>query len=256
MRFSPPYSAYARVYDQIGQRVFGERMASVVLELLRHRSFHPASVLDLGCGTGAATIAFARSGLSATGLDRSPEMLARARAMANSAGTPVEFIEGDMTDVHLNDRFDLVTSIYDSVNYLDGEEAFMRFARSAYRSLTANGYLIFDMNTRHRLMSSWEQGMLVAGDTDDYYVTYRSWYDEEIDASPLVLTAFVREDKNCWTRFDEEHVERSWPIALVSQWLEEAGFNFDEVVGYIDSTGDPIRPASEEHGRVVFVAAR
>ncbi len=41
MRFSPPYSAYAQVYDRIGQRAFGERMAAVVLEVLAARSVFP-----------------------------------------------------------------------------------------------------------------------------------------------------------------------------------------------------------------------
>jgi SAM-dependent methyltransferase len=256
MRYSLPYSDYARVYDQIGQRAFGERMAEVILELLARRHVFPASVLDLGCGTGAATVTFARAGLRATGVDRSAPMLKRARATARDAAVDMELIESDLIDLQLDARFDLVTAIYDTVNYLDGQTDFMRFARGAHRSLSENGFLAFDMNTRHRLMSSWEQGVVLAGDSNDLYVTYRSWFDEALDASPLILTAFVREQDNLWSRFDEEHVERSWPIAQISEWLREAGFRVDYVMGYIDSTGDLITPASENHGRVLFLAAR
>ena len=85
MRYWIPYSKYAQVYDRIGQRAFGERMAGVILDLLGKRRVYPRNVLDLGCGTGAATVAFARGGLKTTGVDRSPQMLEHARASAAAA---------------------------------------------------------------------------------------------------------------------------------------------------------------------------
>jgi len=256
MRFSPPYSAYAQVYDRIGQRGFGERMAAVVLELLAARGVLPHSVLDLGCGTGSATLAFTRAGLRATGVDQSPAMLEHARKHAAAEGLDIPFLEADMTDLQLEDRFELATCIYDALNYLADERAVMRFFHNVYRRLEIGGHLIFDMNTRARLTSSWEQGLVLAGDSDDMYVTYRSWFDPAIDASPLVMTAFVRNDSGYWQRFDEEHVERAWPIEQVNGWLRETGFQVREVLGYIDSTGEVQRPGQEEHGRVVFVASR
>ncbi len=256
MRFSPPYSAYAQVYDRIGQRAFGERMAAVVLEVLAERSFRPRSVLDLGCGTGSATLAFARVGIAAVGIDCSSQMLERARNHAEVAQLHVEFIEADMTDLQLTDRFELATCIYDAINYLEDEREVMRFFHSVYRQLETGGFFLFDMNTRARLTTSWEQGIVLAGDSDDLYVTYRSWFDPSSDASPLVMTAFIRDENGCWQRFDEEHIERAWPIAQVSGWLRHAGFHVHEVFGYIDATGDVQRPGTEAHGRVVFVASR
>ena len=256
MRFFPPYSAYSQVYDRIGQRGFGERMAVVMLEILRARGVVPSSVLDLGCGTGSATVGFARAGLRATGVDLSPEMLVHARQYASAENVEITFIEADMTDLHIDERFDLVTCVYDAFNYLAGEADAMRFIHGAYRLLNPGGYLIFDMNTRSRLMNSWDQGLVLAGDTDDLFVTYRSWYEPAVDASPLVMTAFVRDQSGCWLRFDEEHIERAWPIARVSDWLHEAGFRVHEVLGYNDATGQVQRPADEDYGRVVFVASR
>ena len=42
----------------------------------------PTSVLDAGCGTGRVAIELARRGIAVVGIDRDPEMLARARAKA------------------------------------------------------------------------------------------------------------------------------------------------------------------------------
>ncbi len=256
MRFSPPYTAYARIYDQIGQRRFGERMAGVILDELAAYSVEPLTVLDLGCGTGSATMAFARAGLVTAGLDRSPEMLYRARELASEAGLNISFVEADMIDPRLPDRFDLVTCVYDAVNYLSDDAEVRRFFAAVYNLLQPGGVFAFDMNTRQRLTTSWEQGLMLAGDSDDLYVTYRFWFDDALDASPLVVTAFMREPEGRWTRFDEEHVERAWPIEDVAGWLTAAGFEVQQASGYIDSTGDLIRPASEDHGRVLFLATR
>lgn len=252
MRWSPPYSEYARVYDQIGQRGFGERMASVILEELSERGIVPRTVLDLGCGTGSATMAFARGGLRATGLDRSAEMLARARDLAMLEQLDVHFLEGDMTDLQLAASFDLVTCIYDTVNYLPGGTELRALFHAVFAALLPGGSFVFDMNTRHRLSNSWEQGLILASDSDDLFVTYRSWFDEGLDVSPLIVTGFVRQTDRSWIRFDEEHIERSWPIAAVQEWLRQAGFQIEQVTGYIDVTGELVRPAREEHGRVLF----
>lgn len=256
MRFSPPYSAYARIYDRIGQRAFGERMAAVILRELADRQVFPRTVLDLGCGTGAATLAFARAGLDATGLDRSPDMLACARALATAESLDLAFIEGDMTALRLPTRFELATCIYDAINYLENETAVQQLFQVAYDVLEPNGAFAFDMNTRSRLERSWEQGLMLAGDSDDLYATYRSWYDAALDASPLVVTAFLRNLDQTWTRFDEEHIERAWPIDDVAAWLRAAGFRVELVTGYVDATGDLVRPAREDHGRVLFLASR
>lgn len=256
MRLVPPYSAYAEIYDDIGQRAFGERMASVILHVLSVQGISPKSVLDLGCGTGSATLAFARAGLTATGLDRSPQMLQRAREHAIQERSTARFISGDMTAHGLSAEFDLVTCIYDAINYLEDESELKSFFGSVHDALEPGGIFAFDMNTRHRLHSSWEQGLMLAGDSENLFVTYRSWFDTALDASPLVITAFVRESDTCWRRFDEEHIERAWPIDDVASLLRHAGFEVDRVAGYVDSTGDLVQPAREDHGRVLFFASR
>jgi SAM-dependent methyltransferase len=63
-------------------------------------------VLELGCGTGRVTIPLARQGITMTGLDIVPEMLARARRKAGDL--PIEWIEEDVRDFHLGKQFNLI----------------------------------------------------------------------------------------------------------------------------------------------------
>ncbi|MGH9277378.1 MAG: class I SAM-dependent methyltransferase, partial [Acidimicrobiales bacterium] len=47
-------------------------------------------VLDLGCGTGLATVMFAKQGAHAIGLDPSPELLTNAKRSAEREGVKLE----------------------------------------------------------------------------------------------------------------------------------------------------------------------
>lgn len=72
------------------------------------------SVLDVGCGTGTLAIAAARSvgpTGSVSGVDASPEMIARARHKAGKAGATVVFEQGLAESLPFPDaRFDVVLS--------------------------------------------------------------------------------------------------------------------------------------------------
>jgi SAM-dependent methyltransferase len=55
----------------------------------------PASVADLGCGTGSVSLLLAGLGYAVTGVDVSPRMVARARAKAEQSGIDARFVVGD-----------------------------------------------------------------------------------------------------------------------------------------------------------------
>ncbi|MFE2230529.1 class I SAM-dependent methyltransferase [Streptomyces kronopolitis] len=67
----------------------------------------PAAVLDLGCGTGSLALLAAEQGHRVTGVDRSPRMIARARAKL--AGHEAALLVGDAAQPPVGERrFDAV----------------------------------------------------------------------------------------------------------------------------------------------------
>jgi ubiquinone/menaquinone biosynthesis C-methylase UbiE len=58
----------------------------------------PASVLDLGCGTGSLAVLLAEAGHCVHGLDASPAMLAAARTKGAAAGVRLDLVLGDAAD--------------------------------------------------------------------------------------------------------------------------------------------------------------
>jgi SAM-dependent methyltransferase len=69
------------------------------------------TVLDVGCGTGVVALTAARAGARVTGLDLTPELLARAREHSQLAGVEVAWQEGDAEQMPFPDgSFDVVLS--------------------------------------------------------------------------------------------------------------------------------------------------
>lgn len=101
-------------------------------------------VLEVGCGGGQCSIAFARQGAHATGLDLSDEQLAFARRLAAQEGVSVRFVQGSAADLSAfaAGEYDLVFSAY-AFQYVQAME---RCLRECNRVLRAGGRLVFSLD--------------------------------------------------------------------------------------------------------------
>jgi SAM-dependent methyltransferase len=250
-----PYGRYAEVYDRIGQRAFGERMAEAVLSWLPDGRQPPRHVLDLACGTGAATLIFAAHGARVVGLDRSPPMLAGAREATATAGLAIDFIEGDIREITVEGPFDLVTCFYDSINYLLEIEELVQCFAGVQSVLDPDGFFFFDVNTRAKL-NAWGEAPFIAVDRPELFGVYEASYDPVSHRSPLRLTFFIRDegDTTRWQRFDEEHVERGYLLSEIDDALKRGGLERTHLVEIPNQGGPPGRPGTERSHRVLFVA--
>jgi SAM-dependent methyltransferase len=99
---------YERTYElraAAGEDVHGE--ANFVSR------FSPKSVLDAGCGTGRVGRELHRRGVDVVGVDLDAEMLETARARCPS----VEWIEGDISTLSLDRKFDIVLMAGNVINF-------------------------------------------------------------------------------------------------------------------------------------------
>jgi tRNA (cmo5U34)-methyltransferase len=94
----------AAVFDDMARRSipFYETLHSLAVAIIARQQTSPLEVVDLGCSTGRflckLAAAIPAEAAHFTGLDKSPEMIARARQRARtySASQPVRFVEADV----------------------------------------------------------------------------------------------------------------------------------------------------------------
>ena len=98
-------------------------------------------ILELGCGTGKLSIALAEAGSSVAGLDNSPALL----QFAASKNDDVQWIEGDMRNFELNERFALIMLPSNNLGHLHTPEDFEGCIRSVKRHLVPGGVFVIDV---------------------------------------------------------------------------------------------------------------
>lgn len=105
-------------------------------------------MLELACGTGSVLKQLA-SDYDVTGVDLSERML----EIAARKVPHVRLIRADMTEVALEEHFDVVLCVYDSINHLLQFAEWERVFDRARAHLDDGGLFIFDVNTERRLAS-------------------------------------------------------------------------------------------------------
>lgn len=167
--------------------------------------------LDLGCGAGSLLEILCREGYPCTGLDVSPHQLAQARAVAPSA----ELIEGDLRRLQLARRFDVITCLFDTLNYLRGPREVAAVLRRVRRHLADDGLFVFDVNTPRGMRDRWPGEWVIR--EPERVVCVIGSYDDDRRTGRTEILGFIRAGR-CWRRFDEEHVQ----VGLLREELDAA----------------------------------
>lgn len=249
MKLAEPYSHFARLYDQIMHDVGYDLWVDYIEQLLARFGAKPRTVLDLACGTGNTTLPFAQRGYQVTGVDRSPEMLAIARGKAEGAGLSIPFIQADMRHFAVASPVDLVTCLYDSINYVLDLEELTEVCRRAADALNPGGLFIFDVNSAYRLSHIPDTTMFV--EDDGFSLVWENQFHREERIWQINLTGFVRSNGDLYRQFKEVHKERAYTAEEVTMAIARAGLRF--LAAY---TAYGFEPPDDETARIYFVAAK
>jgi len=243
------YERFAHFYAKGPYLGYSERMVELLPTVLDRFDARPQMVLDIACGEGTFAVAMAKKGFRVTGVDQSPQMLQFARQRAERENVEVAFLLQDMRSLSFEERFDLVTCWFDSLNYLLELEDLQRTFAGVHRALKKAGLFIFDMNTIYGLAVDWQRyHCYVQQDTAELFEIHFPSYDLQKNIAIMRITGFVKEGDG-WTRMDEVHKERGYTLEDIRQCLKEVGFQELACWGNLQEMSEP-KPDS---GRVWFV---
>ena len=146
-----PYERLSQFYD-VDWGEFSRQYVDLIDELLQERNLTQARILDLACGTGILAICLAEDGHVVHGIDNSPEMVSIAKS--KSVGmSGLSFDVQDMVNFDVDEKFDLGTCTFDSINYIRKLRDLRKMLGRVASVLHEGGLFIFDSNTRKLYLS-------------------------------------------------------------------------------------------------------
>jgi len=216
-------------------------------------------VLDVACGNGNATLAAARSGATAVGVDYVPALLESARDRAVAEGLDAEFRAGDAEALPFGDgEFDAVLSVFGAMFAPDHRRTADEIARVtrpggriALASWTPDGFIgqMFAVVSRYvappagvatpLLWGTEEHLASLFGDhvtdarstqrtytfrfasAEEYVAYFRRWYGPTLKAFEALDATGQRDLSADLTALAREHdTHRSGDVAIRSTYLE------------------------------------
>ena len=247
-RSVPPYRQFAQFYDH----VMGDAVAPVIGRCFerscRRYDLRFASAADIGSGTGTFLLHLAQLCDVLYGVDRSVEMLAQARRKL--AGANVSFLQQDLRSLRLPQPVDLVTCMFDTLNYLTTTAGVQAALQRARENLCDGRSLLFDVITgageggraRRLLQRVSLPGTLAIWRLQTDGSQYRSCVE--------MLWRSPREPGSAQT-WREVHQQKWYPLPWLCTVLDRCGF---QVCGIHDVLS--YEPASPRTWWAHFVARR
>jgi SAM-dependent methyltransferase len=142
------FGGYARYYDLLYRDKDYAGETQYILSLMNRYAPSARTILDLGCGTGAHAAFLAQSGLQVTGVDRSEEMLHRARSrrkvLTSAVAERLTFQQGDIRTLSLSQKYDAVISLFHVVSYLTRNADLDAAFAAVSEHLKPGGLFVFD----------------------------------------------------------------------------------------------------------------
>jgi ubiquinone/menaquinone biosynthesis C-methylase UbiE len=243
------FDQIAFLYDELMVGVPYRLWADHIGRILKRFQIDPKSMLDLCCGTGTVSLLLAEKGYDVTGVDISPEMVEHARRKAAERCIRVDFHAQDASKLRIGKRFDLVASLFDSLNYILEASALQDAFHRVSAHMAEGGLFIFDMNTELALaVGLFDQNNL--GSRGPVIYNWHSAYDPGTRICTIRMDYLYRrggEEK----RVNITHYQRAYDKEEIVEMLETSGL---QVLAAFD--GYSLRKATKRSDRIFFVARK
>lgn len=208
-------------------------------------------ILELGAGTGRLTAVLTRAGYEVTALDASDAMLKEARQKTRGA---CRFVCADFRAFHLNRRYPLILSAFNSLQHCLRAEDFTAVLARVREHLAPGGIFAFDVPNRSRTTNRDAGAPQTSPTLRERFYDERSGQACEVWENSLSADGTVRtlawEYRWADGRIQRESLSlRDFSPAELRGWLDDGGFRVLQHLG--DFNGAPFHSISSKQ---IFVS--
>ncbi len=239
------YKKFAVYYDKIYEHVdYAGESEFINWAVKEHKTSSGFELMDVACGTGSHA-EILKNNFTVTGVDINENMLKIARDKIPEA----DFINGNMKDLDLEAKFDVVICIFSAIHYNTNYSELEGTITNFYNHMKDGGVLIYDLSFN---TENWIEG-LVSVDTvvEDQLKIARICQSRLKSGIFNANFVFLVKDNGEFDFDIDEHELGVFEIDKVSKLMNKVGF---KTFIYADFTGE--RWESGEGQRPIFLGVK
>ena len=251
MKDAKNYSYLAPLYDKLMEDVDYESWADYIDEIIQEHYPEAEKILELACGTGSVAISLDELGYySVTASDLSPEMIDVARNKALKAHADIRFTTLDFLNIDIDEQFDVIFSVFDSVNYLKSDIEVLRMLEQCEQVLKPGGLLIFDFSTPQNSLEAVDYLNNEEAEIKDLRFFRTSEYDphQKIHTNTFEIERLSHDKKHVIDQFKEIHQQQIYTLDEMLLILKQSPYHI--VAKYSDFD---LIDADENSARITIV---
>lgn len=218
------YKNFSKLYDKFMEYSDYGAWEQQVEELINLGKPNGKRLLDIGCGTGEFLLRMAKK-YECDGMDLSEEMLTIAQKKLRHRD--VKLFLGDMVEFDTGFQYDIMVSLFDTVNHLISIEELESHLKSVKNSLVEFGVYIFDVVDREFIENMFPSGVFVDNRKD---LTCIWEHDKENGLDYIDATYFLKNSKGSWDRFKESYPKKIFTHFEIESAIKNAGLKIIKVV--------------------------
>jgi SAM-dependent methyltransferase len=251
---------HAELYDLFyADKPYAEEAAFVDAVLREHAIAPPQRLLELACGTGRHALQLERRGYDIVATDYSADMLACARRHAEAASSHVAFHLADMRRIGECDavrgiEFDAVYALFDSIGYVQTNEAIAEVLRGVRDALMPGGLFVFEFWHAAAMLREFDPLRVRRWTTDEGEVVRisRTTLDVPRQLSHVAYEITELRRDGTYSRIEEMQTNRYFLVQEMAAFVAAAGL--DAVAWFAGFSRDSA--IDERTWHVVAVARR
>lgn len=218
---------YAELYDIFYADKAYEEEAIFVHKCLQKYGPKPTRrLLELACGTGSHALVLATLGYEIMATDYSEDMLRCAKRKAAGAACPLHFQQQDMRKLDLQGApFDAVICLFDSIGYVQTNEALMQTLRGVHHHLRPDGLFLFECWHAAAMLRNYEPVRVRRWSTPtaDVLRISETKLDPVKQLAHVTYTIYELFRDGSYTSLKETHTNRFFLVQEVAGWLSYCG---------------------------------
>ena len=247
---------HAEYYDIFYQdKPYAAEAAFVHECLQRYGQGETTRLLELACGTGNHAFEFEKLGYQMLATDYSKDVLAIAHRKAAPRGSAVEFRQADIRALDLAERpFDAVICLFDSIGYVQTNQAIADVLAGVQRHLRTGGLFIFEFWHAAAMLRGYEPRREREWHTPELRLRRVSTTKLDVSRQLAQVTYDIEATNNDGelTRLQETQTNRYFLVQEMAAFLSGAGF---EAVNWLEAY-DWQRPIDADTWHVLAVARK